>query len=98
MLWVYCTTLKSTIGESPYSLVYGTEAFILTEVISLTLRAKDESQNVEALTLSLDLLEEKREQALVGMTYYQNQIARYYNKKVRRREFKLGDLVLRKVF
>ena len=33
------------------------------------------------------------------MAYYHNQIAKNYNnKKFQRREFKLGDLVLRKVF
>ena len=32
------------------------------------------------------------------MAYYENQIARYYNKKVQQKEFKLGDLMFRKVF
>ena len=74
------------------------EVVIHTEVISPMLRARHENYNSEALTLSLDLLEEKREQALIRMAYYQSQIAKYHNKKVRRKEFKLGDLVLRKVF
>ena len=62
------------------------------EVISSMLRARDESQNFEAVTLSLNLLEE------IQVAYYENQIAKYNNKKVQQREFKLGDLVLRRVF
>ena len=44
------------------------------EVISLMLRAWDKSKNYEAVTLSLDLSEEKKEQALIQMAYYHNQI------------------------
>ena len=43
-------------------------------------------------------MEEKREQALIQMAYYHNQVTKYYKKKVQRKEFKPGDLVLRKVF
>ena len=35
---------------------------------------------------------------MIQMAYYQNQIAKYYNKKVQRREFKPSDLVLWRVF
>ena len=94
----YRTTPKISTGESPYSLVYRIEVVIPTEVISSTLRARDESQNSKAVTLSLNLLEEKREQTLIRMAYYHNQIVKYNNKKVQRMEFKPGDLVLRKVF
>ena len=82
MLRAYRTTPKSATDKSPYSLVYGMKVVIPTEIISTTLRGRDESQNVEALILSLDLLEEKREQALVWMAYYHSQIAKYFNKKV----------------
>ena len=82
MLWVDHTTPKASTGESPFSLVYGIEVVTPMEVISQMLRARDESQNFEAMTLSLDLLEEKREQALIWIFYYHNQIAKCYNKKV----------------
>ena len=32
VLWAYRTTKRSSIGESPYAMVYGTEAIIPTEV------------------------------------------------------------------
>ena len=70
MLWAYHTTPKSTTNESSYSFVYRTKVVILTDVISLTLRVAGEDQNAEALALSLDLLEEKKEQVVVRMAYY----------------------------
>ena len=82
MLWAYHTTLKASTSESPFALVYEIETVIPTEVISLTFRACDESYNSEVVTLSLDLLEEKREQVLIHLAYYHNQIVKYYNRKV----------------
>lgn len=32
VLWSYCTTPRKATGETPFSLVYGTEAFILVEI------------------------------------------------------------------
>ena len=48
--------------------------------------------------LHLDMIEERRERALIRLAAYQQQLARSYQKKVRKRVFKVGDLVLRKVF
>lgn len=33
VLWSYCTTLHSSIHEVPFTLVYGTNAMILIEVV-----------------------------------------------------------------
>ncbi|XP_056864128.1 uncharacterized protein LOC130511242 [Raphanus sativus] len=54
--------------------------------------------NQDMLLDALDELEEKRDQALLRIQNYQNQIESYYNKKVKARPLELGDLVLRKVF
>ena len=70
VLWAHRTTPKSTTNESPYSFVYRTKVVIPTNVISPTLRVAGEDQNAEALALSLDLLEEKKEQVVVRMAYY----------------------------
>ena len=57
----------------------------------------DEVSNVAQLDATLDLLEEKRDQAQVRVAAYQRRVAKHYNAKVRPRGFKEGDLVLRKV-
>ena len=46
---------------------------------------------------TLDLVEEKREQALIQTVTHNQVVARYYDKKFRLRVFRVGDLVLKKV-
>jgi hypothetical protein len=46
----------------------------------------------------LNLIEEKRDMAEVRNAVYKQRNARYYNKKMKKREFEVDDLVLRKVF
>ena len=53
--------------------------------------------NEEILRLNLDLLEEKREQALKRAKDYQQKTIRYYDRKVRPNSFKPVDLVLKKL-
>ncbi|GKV15219.1 hypothetical protein SLEP1_g26021 [Rubroshorea leprosula] len=47
-------------------------------------------------TENLDLLDEVREEARLRTLVYKQKIANFYNKRVRPRTFKVGDLVLRK--
>ena len=53
--------------------------------------------NDEQLTRSLDLIEEKRENAMVQLAYYQQKLKQSYDANVKLRPLALGDLVLRKV-
>ena len=53
--------------------------------------------NEEGIRLSLDFLQEKRDDAQATMAAYQQRTARYFNKKVKPRQFKIGDCVLQKV-
>ncbi|GKF48750.1 hypothetical protein Tco_0142001, partial [Tanacetum coccineum] len=56
--------IKSSNGETPFSLTYGAEAVIPVEIGMPTLRTAevDMIKNNEDLGINLDLLEEKREQ------------------------------------
>nr|GEW16822.1 hypothetical protein [Tanacetum cinerariifolium] len=67
VLWAHRTMIKSSNGETPFSLTYGAEAVIPAEIGMPTLRSTevDMVKNNEALGISLDLLEEKREQAAI---------------------------------
>ncbi|XP_070017885.1 uncharacterized protein [Nicotiana sylvestris] len=60
-------------------------------------RASEKSNN-EEMRINLDLLEGKREAALIRMAAQKQVIERYYNRKARLRFFKIGDFVLKKVF
>ncbi|GKE35681.1 hypothetical protein Tco_1455003 [Tanacetum coccineum] len=57
--------IKSSNGDTPFSLTYGTEAVIPTEIGMPKIRTAevDLVQNNEALEINLDLLKERREEA-----------------------------------
>ena len=99
VLWAYRTTCKSATQETPFALAFGTEAVAPVEVGLESPRVKFASieRNEETLCLNLDLLEEKREQALKRVEDYQRKTTRYYDRKVRPNSFKPGDLVLKKL-
>ncbi|GJV84457.1 reverse transcriptase domain-containing protein [Tanacetum coccineum] len=97
VLWAHRTMIKSSNGDTPFSLTYGTEAVIPAEIGMPTLRTAevDLVQNNEALEINLDLLEERREQAAIREAKSKAKMERYYNSKVRSTSFKPGDLVYR---
>ncbi|XP_024011258.1 uncharacterized protein LOC112086525 [Eutrema salsugineum] len=102
VLWSHRTTPRRATGETPFALVYGSECVIPPKVdfpgIRRRLLPGQEGLNHLMMLDELDLINEKRDQALVRIQNYQQATARYYNKNVRSRRFKAGDLVLRKVF
>ena len=100
VLWAYRTTSRTSTGETPFSLVYETEAMIPVEagVPSLRYKWSREETNNEGLQLNLDLLEERREQALIRITAYQSRATKFWNKHIRERQFKVGDWFLGKCF
>ncbi|KAL0434376.1 UNVERIFIED_CONTAM: hypothetical protein Slati_2771900 [Sesamum latifolium] len=97
ILWAYRTTPGST-GESPFSLVYGTEAIIPAELGIPSHRVMNFSENCNESLLreNLDLIEELREKAFMCIQRYKNIMINSYNKRVRSRSFQVGNLVLRR--
>ena len=73
VLWTYRTTPCRSTGETPFSMIYGVEAVILLEIGFPTSRTSsfNPRDNDEQLTKSLDLIEEKRKNAMVQLAYYQ---------------------------
>ncbi|GKD49315.1 reverse transcriptase domain-containing protein, partial [Tanacetum coccineum] len=97
VLWSHRTMIKSSNGETPFSLTYGTEAVIPAEIGMPTLRTMevDPTKNDEALEVNLDLIEEKREQAAIQEAKSKTKMEKYYNSRVRGTSFKPGDMVYR---
>ncbi|GKV49002.1 hypothetical protein SLEP1_g55776 [Rubroshorea leprosula] len=98
VLWSCRTTPSSATGETPFSLAYGAEAIIPVEVGLPSVRSghHDDQNNGQLLRENLDLVEEVREMARIRNMAHQSSVARFYNKRVRDRQFQVGDLVLRK--
>ncbi|GKA64427.1 reverse transcriptase domain-containing protein [Tanacetum coccineum] len=97
VLWAHRTMIKSSNGDTPFSLMYGTEVVIPAEIGMPTIRTVevDLVQNIEALEINLDLLEEIREEAAIREAKSKAKMEKYYNAKVRNTSFKPGDLVYR---
>jgi transposase InsO family protein len=99
VLWAYRTTLRSSTGETPFSLTCGVEAVIPLEIGLPTTRMEyyDPTSNETSLAMELDLAEKRRESALIHLASYQNGLQRAYEKCVNAWALTIGDLVLRKV-
>ncbi|GJR60562.1 reverse transcriptase domain-containing protein [Tanacetum coccineum] len=96
VLWAHRTMIKSSNGETSFSLTYGTEAVIPAEIGMPTLRTAevDLTKNDEALEINLDLIEEEREQAAIQEAKSKAKMKKYYS-KVRSTSFRPGDMVYR---
>lgn len=84
MLWVYRTTVKTSTGETPFSLAFGHKAVISVEIGIEPHRTKyhDEIANREYILLDLDLLEEKRDAVRGRLAIYKQNVTKFYNKSV----------------
>ena len=99
----YRTTVRTSIGATPYLLVYGTEAVIPAEVEIPSLRIIQEAELSNADWVRnriehLALIDEKRMTAVYHGQLYQQRMTRAFNKRVRPRTFKEGQLVLKRIF
>ena len=99
VLWAYETTKCVPIEETPFSLAYETEAIISVNISMPIFRVEGAvpDQNNIQLSLMLDHLEEKRQHAQIYIAAYQQSIQAAHHKKVKPKEFLVGDLVLMRV-
>ncbi|GJT80302.1 reverse transcriptase domain-containing protein [Tanacetum coccineum] len=82
ILWAHQTMLKTSNGETPFSLTYESEAVIPAEIGILTYQTIqfNEAQNEEEMQLNLDLIQEMRETAAIREAKYKKKVEQYYNK------------------
>ena len=99
MLWTYRTIPCRSTGETLFSMTYGAGAIIPLKTCFPTLRTSlfNSSDNDEQLTKSLELIKEKRENAIVQLAYYQQKLKQGFDVNVKLRPLTPGDLVSRKV-
>ncbi|XP_069149116.1 uncharacterized protein [Solanum lycopersicum] len=94
---------KTSTGATPYLLVYGTEAVVPVEVEIPSLRIIQEAElsNAEWVSKRIDqlaLIDEKRMVAVCHGQLYRQRMTRAFHKKVRARNFEVGQLVLKRIF
>lgn len=97
VLWAYRTSKRTSTRATPFSLVYGAETVVLVEVAvpSARLALASKILNPDSRTYDVETLEEPRRRSEEKWQVYQYQISRAYNKKVKTRALKVGDLVLK---
>jgi hypothetical protein len=88
VVWSLRTTPSRATGFTPFFLVHGAEAVLPTDLEygSPRVRGYDEDANQRAREDSLAMMHSAR---------YQQSLRRYQARKIRRRDFSEGDLVLR---
>jgi hypothetical protein len=101
-LWAYRTSIRASTGFSPFSLVYGAEAILPVnlQICSTKVLTEGQVEDEEWTRLrneELELLDEKRLIAMSHMQAYQRRIARAFNKHVKPRGIREGDLVLKEI-
>ena len=101
-LWGYKTSIQSSTGATPYSLVYGMEAVLSIEMGVRSLKTVLESEIPKVYQLQskydqLCMLDEKRLKALYHIQGYQRRLRKKFDKKARTRDLKLEDLVLKEI-
>ncbi|XP_074347546.1 uncharacterized protein LOC141686407 [Apium graveolens] len=99
ILWVYRTTSKVITKDTPFMLAYGAEAMVPLEITngSLRIEAYEPETNEEGMRIDLDLIDEIRDEANARNAEHQQRASLYYNRRVKKRFFQQGDLVLRKI-
>nr|KYP64946.1 Retrovirus-related Pol polyprotein from transposon 17.6 [Cajanus cajan] len=97
VLWAYRCTPQLTTQETPFRLVYGSDAMIPVEIGEPSFRRAhyDESNNEAELRENLDSVEEIRDRAQVVAEATKQRYKRRFDSRVKPREFREGDLIWR---
>jgi hypothetical protein len=98
-LWGLHTQPSKPTGQSPYFLVYGSEAILPADIMwdSPAVEQYDEGISEDSRRVDIDGLEEARCSALVQSARYLGGIRCYHDHNVKERSFNVGDLVLHRI-
>nr|XP_025885522.1 uncharacterized protein LOC112940959 [Solanum lycopersicum] len=99
----YHTTVRTSIGATPYLLVYETEAVIPVEVKIPSLRIIEDAElsNTEWVSkriYQLTLIDKKRMVFDFHGQFYRQRMIRAFHKRVRARNIEVGQLVIKHIF
>jgi hypothetical protein len=99
VIWGLHTQPSKATGQSPFFLVYGSEAILPADVMwkSPRLEMFEEGEADTTRHLELDSAEEIRCNVLFQSACYLQGVYCYHDRNVQRRSFNVGDMVLRRI-
>ncbi|KAM1875540.1 hypothetical protein FF1_042985 [Malus domestica] len=97
-LWAYRTSKSAGTGTTPYALTFGQDAVLPMEINVSSVRIQNQfglhsEEYIEAMCQGIEDLDIARIEALNQIQEGKKAVARAYNKKVKMKSFKEGDLV-----
>ncbi|CAN6555418.1 unnamed protein product [Malus baccata var. baccata] len=101
-LWAYRTSKRAGTGTTPYALTFGQDAVLPIEINVSSIRIQNQfglhsEEYIEAMCQRIEDLDVARIEALNQIQEGKRDVARAYNKKVKLKSFKEGDLVWKAV-
>ncbi|KAF7839291.1 reverse transcriptase [Senna tora] len=94
-VWAYRTSKRGPTQATPFALVYGAEAVLSVEITEPSARMALEDKVEHSRDADLEALDERRDKACQNHQMYQQKMIQAYDKLVRPRMFKEGELVMR---
>src|SRR3954471_23083542 len=98
----YHTSVCTSTGETPFTLVYGMEAVLPIEIQIPSLRIMkdadlDEDDWIQTRLDQINWIDEKRIAAICHGQLYQKRMIKAFNKKVKTQAYQTGDLVVKRI-
>jgi hypothetical protein len=97
VVWNHNTIVSRLIGFTPFKLLFGDEAITPEEARTGSIRTLASAQDKEDCKLTKDTIEGTRLQAIDHINKYQAETVKWRDRKVRLKNIKPGQLVLRRV-
>ncbi|CAN6243937.1 unnamed protein product [Urochloa humidicola] len=99
VIWGLRTQSSKAIGQSPFFMVYGSEAVLSIDMLygSPRVQLYDEGEIEQQRMIDIDTAEERRLAAILHNAVYLQSVRHFYDKSVQERSFQVGDLVLRRI-
>jgi hypothetical protein len=97
VIWGLRTQVSSATGFSPFFLVYGSKAVLLSDVAFGAPRIQfyEEGEAEQTRRIDLDSLKEQRLATVMRQARQDQQLRRYHDRNIKETSFNVGDLVLR---